>query len=137
MKEIMRFFEQDQFASYIGIELVEAKEGYAKARMVIKPHHLNGVGIVHGGALFTLADLAFAVAANSHGTVSVAINVNISYLKAAKDGILVAEAREVSREPKLATHMVEIKNESGQIVAVFQGLAYGKATPISDMIHNK
>ena len=131
MKEVLSFFSHDQFAAYVGIELVDAKPGYAKAKMVIKPHHLNGVGIVHGGALFTLADLAFAVAANSHGTIAVAINVNISYLKAAKDGFLIAEAREISRETKLATHTVEIKNESGEMVALFQGLAYGKSTPIS------
>jgi len=97
---IKECFERDRFARYVGIELVEVSEGKAVARMKIREHHLNGVGIVHGAAIFSLADLAFAVAANSHGTVAVAINVNISFLKAVSQGMLVARAEEISRNPK-------------------------------------
>ena len=66
------------------------------------PQHLNGYRTVQGGAIFTLADFAFAAASNAHGTVAVAINVSINFLKAGTTGTLQAEAREVARNPKLA-----------------------------------
>ena len=62
MEDIKRFIKKDKFCMFIGIELTEVSEGHAKAKMDIKEHHLNGVGIVQGGAIFTLADLAFAAA---------------------------------------------------------------------------
>ena len=92
MKNIKEFFQKrDQFAKYVGIELMEASAGKAKVRLKIKEHHLNGVNLVHGGAIFSLADFAFAVASNSHGTMALGINANISYVKATNNGILTAE----------------------------------------------
>lgn len=126
MEAIQTFIQQDRFAKHCGVELLEVSEGRAKARLDIKEDHLNGVGIVHGGALFTLADLVFAAASNSYGTVAVAINVNISYMKAVKDGTLFAEATEVSRNPKLATYSIPVTTENGELVATFQGIAYRK-----------
>ena len=94
------------------------------------PHHLNGYGTVQGGAIFTLADFAFAAASNSHGTVAVAINVSITFMKAAKTGTLWAEAREISRNFKLGSYTVEVKDDQGELVALFQGLAYRKSEKI-------
>lgn len=127
MKDIMKFFKKDKFAEHLGIELVEVSKGRARAKMKIEEHHLNGLNIGHGGAIFALADLAFAVASNSYGTVAMAINVSISYVKAAVlEETLFARAEEVSRNPKLATYMVHITDEKGQIVALFQGMVYRK-----------
>ncbi|MBN2468316.1 MAG: hotdog fold thioesterase, partial [Deltaproteobacteria bacterium] len=84
------------------------------------------VDIAHGGAIFTLADLAFAVAANSHGTVAVAVSVTISFLKAVTGGTVTAEAREVSLNPKLASYSVTVTDENGTVIALFQGMAYRK-----------
>jgi acyl-CoA thioesterase len=81
-EEIKEFFKGDNLAKYLGIELSDVSRGKAVAKMVVNDEHLNGIGTVHGGAIFTLADFAFAVAANSHGRVTVAINVSISYMKA-------------------------------------------------------
>lgn len=120
------FFDKDTFAQYCGIELVEAENGHSEARLKILPHHLNGVGTVHGGMIFSLADLAFAAACNSHGTVAVAINVNIQYLKAVSGGGLVARAREVSLSRKIGTYAVEVTDDEGNLVASFQGMAYRK-----------
>jgi acyl-CoA thioesterase len=120
----------DQFAARNGIELVSVGPGQARARMVVQPHHWNGVGTTQGGAIFTLADFAFAAASNSHGTVAVAINVSISFLKAVKEGTLIAEARELSRNPKLGTYTVEVKDDTGDLVAVFQGMVYRKKDPL-------
>jgi acyl-CoA thioesterase len=87
---------------------------------------LNGLGTVHGGAIFTLADFAFAAACNSHGTVAVALNVSITFMKAATTGTLWADAREVSKNFKVGSYAVEVKDDQGELVAQFQGLAYRK-----------
>jgi len=127
MKSIKRFFsERDQFAKHNGIELVSVAPGRAQVKMVLEPHHLNGVNLAHGGAIFTLADFAFAVASNSHGTLAVAINVSITFMKAVSTGTLWADAREVSLNPKLGSYTIDVKDDAGQLVAVFQGLAYRK-----------
>ena len=126
MKKLKELFDKDQFAAYANIELVDAGPGKALVKMPIQPHHLNGLGTVHGGALFTLADFAFAVAANSHGNVSVAANASVTFMKAVTSGTLTAEAREISITARLGTYTVDIKDDKGQLVALFQGLAYRK-----------
>ncbi|MDI6643752.1 MAG: PaaI family thioesterase [Methanobacteriaceae archaeon] len=126
MDKLIKYFEKDYFAINNHIELIEVRNGKAKAKMEIKRDHLNSLGMVHGGAIFTLADLAFAAAANSHGDVSVAINADISFMKAAYEGTLYAEAEEISLNPKIATYTVKIKNEKKDIIAIFQGMAYRK-----------
>lgn len=128
--DIIEHFKNDQFASRNGIELLEAAEGHACAKMDLQPHHWNALGTVHGGALFTLADFAFAAACNSHGTVAVAIEANITFMKAAIAGTLHATAREVARNFKLGSYCVEIRNDAGELVAQFQGLAYRKKDPL-------
>ncbi|MBP8259876.1 MAG: PaaI family thioesterase [Verrucomicrobia bacterium] len=127
---LRQFFLRDQFARHAGIELIDAGPGCATARMALGPQHLNGLGTVHGGAIFTLADFTFAVAANSHGPASVAINVSISFLKAAKAGTLEAVAREIQVNPRLGHYTVEVRDESGQLIAVFNGMAYRKKESI-------
>jgi acyl-CoA thioesterase len=126
MDALERYFKNDKFAERNNIELLSIGPGHARAKMTLHPHHWNGYGTVQGGAIFTLADLAFAAASNSHGTVAVAINVSISYMKAAKTGTLWAEAREISKNFKIGTYTVEVKDDEGNLVAVFQGLAYRK-----------
>jgi acyl-CoA thioesterase len=131
IETIKKFFKGDRLAEYLGIELVGVSMGKAVARMEIREEHLNGIGTVHGGAIFTLADFAFAVAANSHGRVTVAINVNISFMKASRNGTLTAVANEISLNPKIATYTVNICNDDGELIAIFQGLAYRKRDKIA------
>ncbi len=126
MEKIKKFFKKDRFAAHNDITLLEARPGYAKAELIISDKHLNGVDITHGGAIFTLADLTFAVASNSHGTIAVGISATISYLKATHQGTLTAEAREVALNPKLATYQAEVRDEHGELVAIFQGTVYRK-----------
>jgi len=126
MRGIANCLKNDQFAARSNIELLEVSPGYARAKMRLHPHHLNALQAVQGGAIFTLADFAFAAASNSHGTVAVAINVNITFIKAATTGTLWAEAREIARNFKLGSYLVEVKNDQGELVANFQGLAYRK-----------
>lgn len=126
MELMKEFFKKDRFAGAVGIELLEVGEGSARAKMDIKDHHLNAVNIVHGAAIFTLADLVFAMASNSHGTVAVAVNVSISYLKAATGGTLFAEAVEISRNSKLASYTIRVTDQADDLIAVFQGMVYRK-----------
>jgi acyl-CoA thioesterase len=98
--------------------------------MRIEPYHFNGARTVHGGALFTLADFAFAVASNSHGTLAMGINVSISFVNAATSGTLYAEAREQTRNPRLASYFVQITDDDNAVVAIFQGMVYRKKESI-------
>ena len=131
MKEIKRFFAtEDLFARHNGIELLEVEPGLAKASMKIEPYHFNAAKTVHGGAIFTLADFAFAVASNSHGTLAMGINTSISFVKAATKGTLYAVAREQTRNPKLASYLVQITDDVNDVVAIFQGMVYRKKESI-------
>ncbi|HML59841.1 hotdog fold thioesterase [Solidesulfovibrio sp.] len=123
------FLDRDAFAGLLGIRLLEAGPGYAKTAMDLTDQLKNGAGIAHGGAVFTLADLAFAVAANSHGKLSLAVAASISYVKAGKGKTLYAEAREVSLGGKMGTYAITITNDAGEAVAAFQGTVYRKDMP--------
>ena len=132
-EDLKRFFEKDMFAKYNGITLLEAADGHARSSMPLTPQHLNGLGIVHGGALFALADFTFAVASNSRGNVAVAINANISYMKAVSSGVLYADAREISINPKIGTYTIDITSEKGELLAIFQGMVYRKKERVEDL----
>ncbi len=130
MEALAKFSENDRFAMHSGIELIEVSKGSARAKMVVAEKHLNALGIVHGGAIFTLADYVFAVASNSHGTVAVSINAHISNLKAVNSGVLYAEARELSLGKKLGHYEVLVTDDMGDLVAIFQGMVYRKREKI-------
>jgi acyl-CoA thioesterase len=134
MDVIKRFVENDRFAMHLGIEMLEYGQGRAKARMEVKHHHLNSAGMLHGGAIFALADAVFSAASNSHGTLAVAINVSISYFKAVNSGILSAEAEEASFNPKLATYLIPVMDDQGNKIALFLGTVYRKKDPLADVI---
>ena len=126
MEEIKRCLKNDRFAERTNVELLTVSPGHATAKMVLHPYHLNGLKTIQGGAIFTLADFCFAAACNSHGTVAVALNVSITFMKAATTGTLWADAREVSKNFKVGSYVVEVKDDQGDLVATFQGLAYRK-----------
>jgi len=131
MEEMKRFFsENDLFARHCGIELLDVGPGRARAAMRIEPFHHNAAKTVHGGAIFTLADFAFAAASNSHGKLSLAINASVSFVKAATGGTLYAEAREQALNPKLASYTVRITDDEDAVVAIFQGMVYRKKEPV-------
>ncbi len=131
MEKIKKFFEGDLYAKHSGIEMVEVAKGYAKAKMEITEMHFNGARVVHGGAIFTLADFAFALACNTHGSISLSIHSDISIHKSISSGTLIAEAQEVSLHPKLGTYDVQVTNEKGELIASFRGLAYRKSQVIA------
>lgn len=130
---IATFFERDRFARENGIRVVEARLGFARTEMTVEPRHLNSVGILQGGALFTLADLAFAAASNSHGVVAVACQADMTFFKAVQTGKLTATAKEIARTRKLSTCLIRVTDESQELVALFKGVAYIKGTPLSTL----
>jgi acyl-CoA thioesterase len=131
--QIRRFFSRDRFAAGNGMRLLEVRPGRARARMTVGARHLNGVDVVQGGAVFTLADLAFAAACNSSGPVALAVNVSIAFLRATTRGTLVAEAREVNRSSRLSTCEVEVRDGKGALVALFHGTAYVTKEPLAEV----
>jgi acyl-CoA thioesterase len=126
MQDQTDFFAKDACAAEAGIELITVSPGRAKVRMEIRDRHKNSHGTVHGGAIFTLADTAFALASNAHGIPAAAINAHISYVKSASSGTLVAEAEEFSLNKKIATYLVHVTDQNGDRIAFFEGMVYRK-----------
>lgn len=127
MEDPVAFLAKDTYAKSAGVELLDASIGRARVRMQIQACHLNSHKTVHGGAIFTLADTAFAIASNTHGIPAAAINATISYMKAARTGTLYAEAEEFACNPKLATYEVKVTDDAGDSIALFQGMVYRKS----------
>lgn len=126
-KEMIETVVKDQFAKLLGLELVKVDIGYAEVRMEIKEEHLNGLGIVQGGAIFTLADYAFAAASNAGGKVTVGINANITYSKPAKGEALLAKATETSSSRSLCNYTVDIFDEENEVlIAKFNATGFIK-----------
>ena len=123
-QELKDFFLHDEFARQNGIEILEIAEGYARTQVRIEPRHLNAGGSVQGGVLFTLADLAFAAATNSHGTLTVTSAANITFLRGASTGIITAEAHELVNSRHLPFCEVRVTDEAGTLLAVFTASGY-------------
>ncbi len=116
---------KDNFSKWLGIIIDEYKVGYCKLHFTIREEMLNGFGIVHGGVVFSAADSAFAFACNSHGQLTVALDVTISFIKTAVTGdIITVEAREVHRGNKTGFYDITITNEQKDIIAIFKGTSY-------------
>jgi acyl-CoA thioesterase len=119
--------ESEPYVILFGIKVLELKKGYSLVQMKIKKSYDNIFSITHGGAIFSLVDVAFGSAANSYGTVAVALNISINYMKSVLAGdTLTAEATEVSRGRKVATYNIIVRNSSNEIIASSQNLAFLK-----------
>jgi acyl-CoA thioesterase len=120
------FFLHDEFARQNGIEIIEIAEGFARTQVRIEPRHLNAGGSVQGGVLFTLADLAFAAATNSHGTLTVTSTANITFVRGANAGIVTAEAHELVNSRHLPFCEVRVTDDAGNLLAIFTASGYRK-----------
>ena len=130
-REFVRRVKEEPFARNLGIELVEIGEGTSKVRMTATPEMNNLFGMIHGGAIFALIDEAFETASNSHGTLAVALNMNITYLNAPAAGaLLTAEAQEINRTRKTATYDIRVTDDQGTLIAVCNALVYRKGQPL-------
>lgn len=119
-EELADIMGHDAYAELTGLEVIMAEPGYVEVRLPVTPKILNGHGMVHGGALFTLADYAAAAASNLHGTPSMATHGAISYLRAVGGGHIIAKAKTVKTGRRMNFMSVEIFDENGALAATFQ-----------------
>lgn len=118
LSEIQKQFIQDRFVTDgLGAEIEEACSGYAKCSMTIEPRHCNALGIPMGGVMFTLADFAFAVAANQNGKSVVTQASQVTFLTAAKGKKLFAEAKVIRNGSKVCFYQVKVWDDLGTEVA--------------------
>jgi acyl-CoA thioesterase len=128
---ILKQMEKEPFGKKFGLKLQDVREGYAKVEMLFTQDLENMFGMAHGGAIFSLIDAAFEIASNSHGTMAVALNMNINYLASPEQGsMLTAEAREINRTKKTAAYDIQAKEESGKLLASCQALVYRLEKPL-------
>lgn len=125
LTEIQQYFDGDRFATEAAGAVIEAADdGFARCSMEIRPVHRNARGAVMGGAIFTLADFAFAVASNCAGTGVVTLNSQISYLGTAKGNRLIAEAKRVKQGRSTGYYTVSVTDELGNHVAEVTGTGF-------------
>lgn len=117
--------QSDAFCETLGIDLVELDSGFARTELTVSADLLNFHGTPHGGAIYSLADAAFAAASNSRGKTAVALETNISYLEAVDVGeTLTATADETHLAGRTAEYEIEVTDESGDRIATFRGRVY-------------
>src|SRR6478736_10051847 len=115
----------DKFSEWMGIKVLEIREGYSRISMEIREEMLNGFGIVHGGIPFSMADSAFAFACNNRNNLSVALDVNIAFTKAVNVGdTLTAEAKEVHNGRSTGVYLITVTNQKNEQVAFFKGTCF-------------
>lgn len=127
---VAHMMQHDLFSQWLGIEVLEIKDGYSKIKMSVRKEMINGFGIVHGGIAFSLADSAFAFACNNRNVLSVALDTSINFIKPVHvDDVLTAEAKELHNGKSTGLYHITIANQKEHVVAVFKGTCYrtGKA----------
>ena len=124
-KIVDTMYQNDAFSQWLGIKIVEVKDGYCKLNMTVRKEMLNGFQIAHGGIAYSLADSALAFASNSHGRKSLSVETSISHTVSVKEGdSLIAVSNEISFSPKIGIYLISIKNQNEQEVALFKGTVY-------------
>jgi len=124
-KIVNKMIDGDAFSQWLGIEVLDIHTGFCKLQMKVRPEMLNGFNIAHGGISFSLADSALAFAANSDGIQSLSVETTISHTKKVMAGdILIAETEEISKNNKIASYNITIKNQNNKEVAHFKGRVF-------------
>ena len=125
-KKLELLLKNDRFANHNDIRLISTGNGEAIAELTVSEKHLNGVDIIHGGAIFTLADFAFAAASNSRGRIAVASDASIKFFKGVSSGKLIAKAKELNSGKTLSSYTVDIVDDNDTKIAFFSGTAFMK-----------
>ncbi len=123
--------ETDFFSQWLGIEIIQIKVGYSKIKMTVRLEMMNGLGIVHGGIAFSLADSAFAFACNSRDNLSVAMDTSINFIKPVHvDDVLTAEANEIHNGRSTGVYEVKVVNQHSHLIAIFKGICFRTGKPL-------
>ncbi len=132
LKKIKEHVEKEPYVKLFGIKVLELKPGYSKVRMKVKDTHKNLHSTTHGGAIFSLLDVAFSSAVNSYGITTLALNIEVTYIRPSNLGdVLTATASEISRGKTIGVYNIVVQNERNKIVASSQAIGYikGKKLP--------
>lgn len=130
-KVVTHIMQQDLFSQWLGIEVLEIKEGYSKIKMTVRKEMINGLGIVHGGIAFSLADSCFAFACNNRNVLSVALDTAINFIKPVYvDDKLTAEAKEIHNGKSTGLYHITISNQKNHVVALFKGTCFRTTRPL-------
>jgi len=122
---VEHMMKHDLFSQWLGIEVIEIREGYSKIKMTVRPEMINGFGIVHGGIAFSFADSAFAFACNNRNVLSVALDTSINFIKPVHVADnLVAEAIEIHNGKSTGLYHINITNQHQHTVAIFKGTCF-------------
>ena len=122
---VAHMMEHDAFSRWLGIEVLEVREGYSKVQMTLRKEMLNGFGIIHGGITFSLADSAFAFACNNRNNLSVALDTSINFTKSTQPGdVLIAEATELHNGRSTGLYQVRVTRKGDEVVALFKGVCF-------------
>ena len=127
-EKINEHIQRDRFAQFLGAKIEILKPGHSRVTLTVTDDMVNFHGSTHGGVIFSIGDMAFGAASNSHGQTAVALNVGINFLKATNSGDrLVAEAKEQTGAGPIALYDITIRDDrTGEIVAKSQDLVYRK-----------
>jgi len=124
-KVVDHMMEKDLFSQWLGIEVLEVREGYSRIKMEVRKEMINGFNIVHGGIAFSLADSAFAFACNNRNVLSVALDTSINFLKPVSVGdTLTAVAEELHNGKSTGLYHITIINQFNNKVALFKGTCF-------------
>lgn len=117
--------DSDLFSQWLGIEIIEVKEGYSKIKMKLRKEMINGFGVIHGGIAFSLGDSAFAFACNNRNNLSMALDTSITFTKSTQPGDeLTAEAKELHNGRSTGLYLITITNQHNIQVALFKGTCF-------------
>src|SRR5579862_5896086 len=131
-EEVLRvMLERDRFTQWMGLVIDDHGKGFCKLHFVVKEEMLNGFHNIHGGILFSASDSAFAFACNSHGLITVALDVTISFARPVKSReLLTVEAKEIFLGNKIGIYDIRTTNERNEPVCFFKGTAYRTSKPV-------
>ncbi len=124
IEEVREHFKNDRFATNAGMVVDDFGDDWSLCSVILTDDHKNAYGGVMGGAIFTLADLAFAVCANNIHALSVAQQISINYLSAPKGSKLLAKAQCIKTGRTTSVINVNVSDDTGRDVALFTGTAF-------------
>jgi len=124
-KVVAKMMRDDLFSQWLGITVLEIREGYSNIQMTLRNEMINGFNIIHGGIAFSLADSAFAFACNNRNNLSMALDTSITFTKATKPGdVLTAEAKELHNGRSTGLYLITVTNQNNEQVALFKGTCF-------------
>jgi len=124
-KVVKKMIDNDSFSRWLGIEVLEIRQGFCQIKMKVREEMTNGFNIAHGGITYSLADSCLAFASNSYGEQSVSIETSISHTKKVNYGeTLIATSKEIKKSHRTSLYYITITNQNNDEIAHFKGTVF-------------